>query len=141
MIKAVRRLLYAYALKTFRSFAWTRRRLQLLLDASRSLLNSPVYGAIDGSGLRVARAGGVGGSFNTGQELDYNGYGQAHKIRVVGVFLLDGMGGTILGPYHGNTNDAGIMIEEDYYDKLHDFHTQAKNLLNLPERPLLVGTF
>jgi hypothetical protein len=140
MIKSVRRLLYGYAIKTFRSFAWTQRRLPLLLDASRSLPNSPVYGAIDGSGLRVARAGGVDGPFNEGQELDYNGYGQAHKIRVVGVFLLDGMGGTILGPYHGNTNDAGIMITEQYYDRLRDFHTHAMNQLHLPERPLLVGT-
>jgi hypothetical protein len=140
LIKTVKGILYNFALRAFRNFEWTRRRIQVLLGGTRALINSPIYAAIDGSGIRVSRASGLNGPFNMGQELDYNGYGQTHKIRVVGIFHFDGIGSTILGPYHGNSNDAAICVVENFYDRLKQFHEELVQDEVVRERPLIVGS-
>lgn len=103
-----------HLLRDIRNLHWlTAERLQLYAN-SVATKGSPIYncwGFIDGTARPICKP-------SVDQQKFFSGHKRFHCVKYQSVVCPDGIVASLLGPFHGNRHDAGILRESNLYEQL-----------------------
>ncbi len=128
-------LLHAVAIRVLLSFSPALLdRVPAYVAAMEHVCQMPAWGALDGDHLNVCRP-------TLGQRAFYNGNGQGHTVRALGIYAPNGLCELLFGCVPGSASDLNMFNDADLERRLGIFHGLCKAKHNLHTFVLADGIF